>query len=170
MLATEIDRIALLGTGSGQPTGILNAAGTHPVTFGGAATWASVLNFETLAGKANARRENCAWIIGNNVRAKWKAAVKNATASGVGFLMNEDDTVNGYPAAVTSKLDASNQVIFGSFEECYIGSWGAPALHLVVDGTTQAKTGKVSVIANLFADVSLRRANLFVVSTDSGAQ
>ena len=168
-LAAEIDRIALLGTGSGQPTGIFNTSTAQTVTFGAAATWAKIVSFETLAGLVNARRENLAWIVGNNTRSKLKQAVKTGTGA-VGFIMDSDHTINGYRAEATSKLDVTNQVVFGDFSECYLGSWGADALHLVVDGVTQAKTGKVVITANMFADVAFRRANLLVTSTDSGAQ
>ncbi|MGA8482563.1 MAG: phage major capsid protein [Chthoniobacterales bacterium] len=169
-LATALDYAALLGNGSsGQPTGILSATGTQPVTFGAAANWSKIISFETLAGIANARKENLAWVVGNNTRAKLKQAVKTGTGA-VGFIMESDDSINGYPAATTSKLDTTNQVVFGDFQEAFLGFWGADSIHLVVDGITQAKTSKVVLTANLHADVSLRRSNLFIVSTDSGAQ
>jgi HK97 family phage major capsid protein len=168
--ATELDRVSLLGSGaSGQALGILNTPTAQSVTFGGAATWAKVVSFEQLAGQANAIRENCAFIVGTATRSKWKQAVKTGTGA-VGFIMDSDHTVNGYRAEGTSKLDSTNQVVYGDFSELYIGTFGADALGLVVDGITQAKTGKVVITANRFCDVVLRRPNVFVVSTDSGAQ
>jgi HK97 family phage major capsid protein len=168
-LGTEIDRIALFGTGSGQPTGIFNTPTAQTVTFAAAATWAKVVLFETLAGQANARRENCSWIVGANSRSKWKQAVKTGTGA-VGFIMDSDHTVNGYRAEATSKLDATNQVVYGDFSECYLGSWGSDAIQLVVDNITGAKVGKIVITANAFCDVAFRRANLLVTSTDSAAQ
>jgi HK97 family phage major capsid protein len=51
-LGAEVDRIALVGSGvSGQPLGVLNTPTVQPILFGGAATWSSVVNFETLVGK-----------------------------------------------------------------------------------------------------------------------
>jgi HK97 family phage major capsid protein len=168
-LATELDRQAILGSGSsGQPTGILSATGTQPITFGAAASWSKIVQFEQLAGLANARTENLAWVIGNNSRAKWRQALK-AGSGAVGFIY-EDHTVNTFPVAVTSKLDPTGQVILGDFQEVFLGFWGSDALHLTVDGITAAKVGKVILTANLWADVSLRRSNLFIVSQDSGAQ
>lgn len=168
-IGTEIDRIALLGTGSGQPTGIFNTPAAQTVTFGGAATWQKVVLFETNAGLANARHENLSWIVGNNTRSKWRQATRGSTAGNVSYLFNDDHTIAGYRCEATSKLDTSNQVVFGDFQEAYIGSWGADALHLVVDNVTQAKVGKVIITATCFIDVAFRRPNLFVTSTDSAA-
>jgi HK97 family phage major capsid protein len=168
--ATELDRIALLGSGaSGQALGILNTATAQSVTFGAAATWAKVVSFEQLAGQANAIRENCAWIVGTATRSKWKQALKG-TSGAIGYIMDSDHTVNGYRAEATSKLDSTNQVVYGDFSELYIGTWGADALGLTIDGVTQARTGKVVITANCFCDAVLRRPNVFVASTDSGAQ
>ena len=44
------------------------------------------------------------------------------------------------------------------------------AMQIIVDPISQAKVGKTVITANIFADVGVRRPNLFVVSTDSGAQ
>ncbi len=171
-LGTELDRVAIFGSGSGsQPIGILNATGTQSVTFGAAATWPKLVQFEQLCGIANARPENLAWLIGNNTRAKWRTAVRGSTTGFVNYLLTDQNETAGYPVAVTSKLDApSNQAIFGDFSECFIGVFGADALHLVVDPISQAKVGKVVIVANLYVDISIRRPNLFVISSDSAAQ
>ena len=121
-LATALGYAALLGNGSsGQPTGILSATGTQPVTFGAAANWSKIISFETLAGIPNARKENLAWVVGNNTRAKLKQAVKTGTGA-VGFMMESDDSINGYPAATTSKLVLLIKSCSGTFRE-FLGFW-----------------------------------------------
>jgi predicted phage gp36 major capsid-like protein len=127
------------------------------------------VQFETLAGQANARRENLAWIVGNNTRSKWRQATRGSTAGNVSYLFNDDHTVAGYRAEATAKLDATNQVVYGDWSECYLGSWGAEAIHLVVDNFSQVKVGKIILTATCFADVVLRRPSLFVTFTDSAA-
>jgi predicted phage gp36 major capsid-like protein len=139
------------------------------VTFGAAATWSKVVLFEQLAGQANARRENLAWIVGNNTRSKWRQAVRGSSTGNVSYLFNDDHTIAGYRTEATSKLDGTGQVVFGDFSECYLGSWGGDAIHLVVDNFSQVKVGKILITATMFADVAFRRPNLFVTSTDSAA-
>jgi hypothetical protein len=68
------------------------------------------------------------------------------------------------------EADSGNNAIFADWSELYIGSWGAEAMQIIVDPISQAKVGKTVITANIFADVGVRRPNLFVVSTDSGAQ
>jgi hypothetical protein len=168
-LGTEIDRIALLGTGVGQPLGVLNTPSAQTITWGGPATWPNVLLMETLLGKANVIPETVGLVSSNNVRGKWKNVTKAGVGS-TGFLWDIDNTVNNYPSIATSKLDVSNQAILGDWSECYLGSWGGDAINLVVDNITQAKVGKIVITATFFGDVVFRRPNLFVTSTDSGAQ
>jgi len=54
VVAHAVDLAALYGTGPTQPTGIANTPSVPTVTFGGAATWAIVINFETQLSTANA--------------------------------------------------------------------------------------------------------------------
>ena len=54
-MAVEADRVCIAGLGSqGQPLGILNTPGVQVLTFGGAPTYAALVEFETLIEISNA--------------------------------------------------------------------------------------------------------------------
>ena len=166
-LSAELDRVALLGTGSGnQPIGILNASGTNSITFGAAATWPNVLKFETAIGKNNGTRGAQGWLCSNNTKERWKQIPR--TTGGTNFIW-EDDQVNGYPAAATSFLDVSDQVIFADWSQLIIAEW-AGGIEFVTNPYTYASTNQVQLIASLYCDVGLARPGLFAASSDSAAQ
>jgi hypothetical protein len=93
-ISTEVDRVVLNGSGVGaQPVGILNlpvntagnynyASRSPDVTFGGPATWASILKFEdTIDNGAQVHNLDgtYGWVSSGDVRLKWMQAAKVAT-------------------------------------------------------------------------------------------
>lgn len=167
ILAIERDRAALFGTGgAGEPVGLLNTTGIGSVTFGAAATWAKVLDFETQVAAANADQSGpLGWAASPATRAKWKAALK--TASVAGYLW-EDGQVNGYRAEVFNGLTSSGKVIFGNWSDMILADWGG--LDVTVDPYTLATSHQVQVVITMLVDNGIRHVASFVASTDSGAQ
>jgi HK97 family phage major capsid protein len=173
VLAIAIDLAGLAGTGNGgQPLGILNTPGVGSVTFGAAATWAKVLDFETQVSNANALLGSLSYVTTPNTRAKWKAATKIAASQYSNFLWEKggapgEGEVNSYRAKATKQI-ASDKVIFGNFNDLVIADW--IGMDVVVDNITVSDKHQVKVIINMLADAALRHAGSFAVSTDSGAQ
>jgi len=177
--------IAGLGTG-GQPTGILATSGIGTVTFGGAATWAKVLEFETTVATANADYGNLAYLTTPATRGKWKAVPKTATTNTGGYLWQDSGfipvipaagssptadmppvgVVNGY-RAVASTIVPTNRVIFGNFSDAILGMW--IPLEIVVDPYSLSLNHQVRVVVNALGDVAVRHAASFCASTDTGA-
>ena len=171
----ELDRVAINGAGATEPLGILNMASgdrATSVTFGAAATWAKVLEFETNVATANALGlpgAEYAYLTTPGTRGKWKAAVK--VASQAVFLWENGDMVNGYQARATNQFPTSgttNQVIFGQFGQVVYGEWAG--VDVTVDPYTSARTGQVNVTIQKFVDMVVRQGKAFAISTDSGAQ
>ena len=171
----ELDRVAINGAGATEPLGILNMASgdrATSVTFGAAATWAKVLEFETNVATANALGlpgAEYAYLTTPGTRGKWKAAVK--VASQAVFLWENGDMVNGYQARATNQFPTSgttNQVIFGQFGQVVYGEWAG--VDVTVDPYTSARTGQVNVTIQKFVDMVVRKGKAFAISTDSGAQ
>ena len=171
----ELDRVAINGAGATEPLGILNMASgdrATSVTFGAAATWAKVLEFETNVATANALGlpgAEYAYLTTPGTRGKWKAAVK--VASQAVFLWENGDMVNGYQARATNQFPTSgttNQVIFGQFGQVVYGEWAG--VDVTVDPYTSAHTGQVNVTIQKFVDMVVRKGKAFAISTDSGAQ
>jgi HK97 family phage major capsid protein len=176
VVAIKWDHLILEGQGSGsEPEGILNTIGVGSVAFGGAASWASVLAFETSLAKANADVGPLAWVVSPSTRARWKNIAKIGTTFPV-YLWNSEDEfddgsgdgrVNSYRAAVTNQV-SNDTVYFGRFSDIVHALWGG--LDFVVDIYTLARSAQVRITVNTFGDVALRHAASFAVSADGGAQ
>ena len=171
VLAIALDLAAVNGSGaSGQPVGILNTTGIGAVTFGAAATWAKVIDFETQVANANADLGALAYLTTPAVRGKWKGAVK---VSGQAIFLWEKGAaadlgeVNGYPAAATKQVP-SDKVIHGNFADLLVASWAG--IDVVVDPYSLKKSGQIEITITNWADIGIRHAGSFCASSDSGAQ
>jgi HK97 family phage major capsid protein len=171
VLAIALDLAAINGSGSsGQPVGILNTTGIGAVTFGAAATWAKVVDFETQVANANADVGSLAYLTTPAVRGKWKGIVKFAntasplwekgSAPGLG-------EVNGYTAAATKQVP-SDRVIYGNFADLLLASWAG--IDVVIDPYSLKKSGQIEITITNWADIGVRHAGSFCASSDSGAQ
>jgi hypothetical protein len=154
--------------------GIKGTTGIGAMTFGGAATWAKVLEFETALAIANADIGRMAYIVSPDVRAKWKAIPKVVASVYPIFLWetsvkwpDAEGEVNGYRTYSTNQIDASNAA-FGNWEDAIFGMWGG--LDIVVDPYTNAQTATINVTINAYVDNAVRHAASFAWSTDSAAQ
>jgi HK97 family phage major capsid protein len=166
-LGGALDQAALLGTGTGNaPLGILNAPGTNAITFGASASWPAMLTFETAIGKANAPKDKLAWLGSNNTRQKLKQAPRS---TGNSNFIWQGGQIADYRAEATSWLDASDPIIFGSWDNLVIGIW-MDGIAVLVDPYTAATTNEIRLTATLYADIGLLRPALFAVSVDSAAQ
>ncbi len=165
IIALAIDYAAIQGTGGAQPQGVVGASGVGALTFGGAPTWAKVVEFETTAATANALTGRLGYLTTPATRGKWKTT-EQATGT-ARWLWSDGDQVNGYRALATNQV-ASNKVIFGNWADMIIGLWAG--LDITVDPYKYAELGEVRVVANQFVDVALRHAASFVVSSDAGNQ
>ena len=179
VVAIKWDNLILQGQGGGsEPTGVLNTPGIGSIMFGGTATWAQIVAFETALSVANADLGNMAFVTSPTVRGRMKAVAQ----TGVGvtsvvpiFLWQKgawadgsnDGEMNGYRAAATNQI-LNNLVFFGNWEDCIHALWGG--YDVIVDPYTQATDGTNRITVNTFGDVALRHAVSFCVSADSGAQ
>jgi hypothetical protein len=183
-ISTAVDNAALNGTGTApQPLGILhypvNASGSYTyasrsanVTFGGPASWASVLSFEKILEQGLIQNDGTfGYAVDPTVRDKWQQTVK--VTSYPSFLWENlpDDLdfgrVDGRRAISSTQLPAG-QVIFAKWSELLIATW--LGVEIFVDPYSLATQAEVRVRVNLLADIGFRYALAFCVSSDSGAQ
>jgi HK97 family phage major capsid protein len=166
-LGGALDQAALLGNGTGNaPLGILSAPGVGALTFGGPATWPNILKFETAVGKANAPKDHLAWLGSNNAAEKLRQAVKSTGSSN--FIW-QDGKIGDFRAEASTWLDATDQLIFGAWDNLVIGIW-LDGIQILVDPFTAATTNEIKLTATVYADIGLLRPALFAVSVDSAAQ
>ena len=175
-LAVKLEHAAIAGAGTTEPLGILSlgtasnpsAIGTH----GGALTYAKAVTLETLVANANADRGRLGYLTNPGVRGFGR--VTEAFSSTGRTIFERDNTINGYPAGVSTMVPANltkgtssevcSALIFGNWEDLLIAMWGG--LDIVVDEYTGAKKGLVQVTANMFADVGVRYPKAFAFTPD----
>lgn len=167
-----IDKAALVGSGvSGTPKGLfsLAEAAINVVTFGGAPTWAKIVEFGGEVEDQDGANGRLSWITSAPVKAKWQATTKD---SGSGMFLAEGDQANGSRIHVTSQLrgtDGEDRVLFGDFSQLVVSTFGA--LEVLVDQSSALhRRGLIGLTALVHADVAVRQGKAFARSSDKGNQ
>lgn len=179
VMALKVDKLTLEGSGAGnEPTGILSTTGIGSVTFGAAATFAKLVEFETKVSVANADVGSMAYLTSPAVRGVLKSAAKlltGATTVAATALWEKgnygdgsnDGEVNGHRAAASNQI-SNNLVAFGNWEDEIAAYFGG--FDVVVDQYSQATEATVRIVINQWIDAVLRHAASFTWSTDAGNQ
>ena len=168
--AIMLDSLGFIGSGAAsQPLGIINTPGIGSITFGAAATYAKMVQFETLINAANSLGGSRAYVTTPTSKGTLKSAAKllvgATTVTAVAIW--EDNEINGYPAFDTNQIP-NNQMVFGNFNSLIMAMFGG--LDVVVDPYTKAANGEVVITINNFVDFACRHPQEFVVSTDAANQ
>ena len=160
VIALEIDRAAIYGTGSSnQPLGLTNVSGIGSETLTGTGTFTEFIAMETDVAAANADAGALRYIVNATTRGGLKGTKKDA---GSGEFVFADGEINGYPAIVSNQL-ANNDALFGDFSMFVMGMWSG--LDLTVDPYAGATAGTVRVIALQDVDFAVRQPSAFCFAT-----
>lgn len=173
--AEALETAALNGSGTGQPTGLLNTTGINTVdlgTNGEKPTFAHLVQLETEIALKDADQASLAYITNPKVRGLLKTTLKSTGVSGYIWENNE---VNGYAAYVSNLVPSdltkgssdkkASAILFGDWSKLWIMSWGG--LDLVVDPYTLKKQGAYEVTLNAYHDIFVRRKEAFAVIKDA---
>lgn len=165
--ALKADAAGLQGTGVlGEPLGIANTVGINAtVTFGGAATWEDVVEFETGIVVDNADIGPMQFALSTASVGKWKTILRSSVA-GANYLILDNMTANGYPVERTNQI-TGNIAFFGVWSQLMRGIWAGR--ELLVNPYTQSKQGIIEVTSYELTDFLVRQPLAFNVSTDSAA-
>lgn len=163
-----VDYAAINGTGGAQPIGIKNTTGITSGQDAATVTYAKVLAFVSTAAAANAIRGNPGFVTnaaGAAVLMQKQRFTSTDTPLWDGNIL--DGSLVGFRAMASEQL-ASGNLIFGSWDELVVGSWGV--LELSMDnGGTRFNQAQVGIRAMWMVDVMLRYPQAFVVSTSLSA-
>lgn len=174
-IENKLDKAVLVGAGSGEPIGLLNAVGVNTLavgTNGGAPTYAIQVGLETPIFTANANAAKMAYVSNSKVRGKLKTTPKESGQPI--YLMSDSNDVNGYPYFnsnhIPSNLTKGTAVgvcsaeIFGDFSQVVLAQWGF--MDITVDDKSRKKDGYIELIVNVFADVAVLQPTAFTVVKD----
>lgn len=157
VLALEIDRVGLYGSGSSnQPLGLKDTTGVLTEDFAAnTPTFAEVVALESDVAGANALLGSPCYLMNSAMRGALKTAEK---ASNTAQFIYMNDEVNGYRTVVSNQV-ASNDLWFGNFSDLLIGYFSG--LDLMVDPYTGSTSGTVRVVALQDVDVAARHGASF---------
>jgi HK97 family phage major capsid protein len=176
-LAVAIDTAAFVGTGANnQPTGIVNTSGVGNIaigTNGGDPTYQTYVSLETTVANVNADLGQMSYVTTPAQRGYLKTLARSSSAVGVGFVWQDDNTINGYPAFASNILPNNgtkgtgtnlSTSVFGNFNDLVIAQWGG--LDIIVDPYTGSSSGTVRIVALQDLDIELRHAASFAYCSD----
>jgi HK97 family phage major capsid protein/HK97 family phage prohead protease len=158
VLALEIDRAALYGTGtSNQPQGLKNVTGINTEDFGAAQpTYIELVSMETKVAADNADIGSMAYLTNSTIYGGFKTTSKAGTEAI--FVLEPGNTVNGYPVQRSNQV-ATGDVFFGVWSQLMVGLFGG--LDLLVNPYALDKSGGVRVTALQDVDVAVRHPESF---------
>lgn len=196
VLAIEIDRVALHGTGaSNQPTGLAATAGIGSVaggTNGAVPTWDNIVDLESAVANNNAAVARLGYLTNTRVRGRLKRApiiagqavfiwggmpgTGTSYFAGPGTInLGEMSVMNEYPAGVSNNV--SNTLTKGTStgvcSAIFFGNWVDlligewGGIETLADNLTQAPNRVIRLHAYQTVDVAVRRAQSFSAMLDA---
>jgi HK97 family phage major capsid protein len=175
--AQALDKAALNGGSTNEPTGILATAGIGNIiggTNGAAPTWAHIVALVAAIEGANALGSKMAFVINSATAAKLRSTPK-ITGTDSRFIL-EGNELLGHPVIVSNLVPSNltkgtasgicSAIIFGAFDHLVLGSFGN-ALDLVVDPVTRAVQGQSRIIINSYVDAGVRLPGAFAAMKDA---
>ena len=177
-IALAIDLAALHGSGSGQPTGIINTSGIGSVAAkadgvllatNAATNYPQLVSLESLVAASNADVGSMAYLMRPGHRGALKGVQRFTSTDSPVF--SPDGMVNGYKAAVSNQILTNlttgtatticSAIFFGNWNELLIASFGST--DLVIDPYTAGANGVVRLYARRWCDIGVRHSASFSV-------
>lgn len=177
-LAEGLDKVAILGGGTSEPTGILKTTGIGSVALGAAGddpTWDAVLDLIAAVDVANALAGSLGFLTNAKAVRKMRSVLRTSADTASTFIMENADTLAGYRVASTSLVPSNltkdtganlSALIFGNFADLVIGYWSELDILVNPFESTAYSKGNVSVRAMLTADIALRQPKSFAAIQD----
>jgi HK97 family phage major capsid protein len=185
-MAQEMEKAAIKGGGTNEPTGIIanssvnvayagGAANNSVNANGAAAVWADVVNL--MKAVENANGEGVAYLTNPLVKAALQTTPRQSSGVEGNFIMPSGaNELNGYAAAFTTNVPSNlskgaasdlSAMIFGDFSKMALASWGG--MELTVDPYSGATAGLTNIVLNSYLDCNLLQPTAFAVIKDIDA-
>lgn len=180
LLARALDKVAIQGGGSDEPSGILASSDIGDVPGGASGLALNYGNIIELIAKvmgANALRGSLAFATNAKVvaRASWTLKISSDTSSTFILPSPGATEMAGYPLAVSNLVPSDitknavpnlSALIFGDWSQLIVGYWSALDVLVNPFDSTAYPKGNVMVRAMLTADVALRQPAAFAAIKD----
>ena len=173
ILAQAVDKAALQGGGTNEPTGILETSDINTVTFAGTApTWAEILEF--IAALEIDNTDGSGWATHPTMVKLLRSTPKEVDGSSVAvsadYLMEGPGNLAGYGLISSTQVPTNlgtgtNEIplIFGNWIDLIVGYWSAFDLLVNPYESTAYSKGNVQVRGMLTCDVAVRHPESFCV-------
>lgn len=169
------DQVAFTGSGSDEPTGILNdsAVGVLPIgTDGGAITKVLIETLVQQLEEANGMNDNTKWITSPILKRLLKALTLDS-GSGQFVWDRVSNTIDGIAAEASTFVPKDltkgtgedlTAAILGDFRSCAYAQWGG--LEIIVDEVTQSLKGNIRYVPIKYLDFHVLQPGSFQVIKD----
>jgi HK97 family phage major capsid protein/HK97 family phage prohead protease len=175
--AIALDRAALHGKGTSEPTGIYKAAGVSKKAFGGPSSYLLLLAMQGQVAGLNADLGSLGWITHPTVATNLRGVLDFPSAAAGRPIWTgtyQDGTMVGYGASATNQVSSSMLgseatggsefgVVFGNWADLIVAGFGG--FELVVDPYRLKKRGIIEVTSFQMADILPRHGESFSCST-----
>jgi HK97 family phage major capsid protein len=172
VLANALDVAALNGSGSTQPTGILNLSGL--ATVNGPVSWTKVLEMIETLEEANT--EGTGWAMTPAMKRLLRSTAKVSSTDSV-MIMESPNELAGYRAETSTNVPTTagspstgDALIFGDWSDLLIGTWDSFSVLVNPYESSAYKRGNTKVRGLMTVDIAARHTESFVamVSHDAG--
>jgi hypothetical protein len=148
-LSNQLDRAVLYGTGGVQPLGFSSHPDTHKIAFD-ATWWPPLTELEYQCAIADVSELYFGYIVSPIVRRELRRTM--VSNGGTDPIWSE------LPNPISSNVVTGSEAFGGCWDSCIIATWG---LEIIVNPYSQAHSGRVEIVGNLFCDVGLRHPKAF---------
>lgn len=170
VIALAIDKAAIKGGGSNEPTGVLGTSGIGTFNLA-TVSWANVL--DAILDIDTANTEGTAWLTHPKVVKTLRSTLKTSGDAGSNFIMDGPNTLAGYPAVATTAVPTNlgagtdkTALIFGDWTELVVAYWSELDILVNPYESTAYSKGNVQIRAMATCDIGVRHPLAFTAAQD----
>jgi len=173
--ARALDSAGIYGTGTAEPTGIYKTSNVNTTAWGGAATWAKLMDMVSKVQVANALTGSLGFVTNPTMAGVlctkqkatnfpsylWEGQLSNGIMAGYKALASSQ--ISGVQTGTDKTGGAEQGIVFGNWNDAIIGLFGSA--EIILDPYSLKKQGMIELTSFLMADFLVRHPGSFTVGT-----
>ena len=160
ILAEAVDRVAIQGGGTNEPSGILATSGISQAAYNPAKPWECLQDFMGELEDRNVSLATCSFATNPGVVTYLRQTPRTPET----FIMENRNMLDGYPVTRSTLMPAET-MIFGDWQHLIIGYWSAFDLLVNPFAEGPFSKGNILIRAMLTCDLAIRHKEAFSVLT-----